>query len=162
MQGTVADSEIRIEWMRDPGKVKRKEGKEKMFFEKAKKLLTYLTNEFMIFLEYPLDYIEEFGDEMKKLDTTDKIIKIGKLLIGIFLLMQLVFGMIFAVILCLSLSDNGSGRSVAEDLYTRELKSAKADAESRARSGQGSWSEVADIEQEIRNNTPVKEDHFDD
>ena len=52
-----------------------------MFFEKAKKLLTYLTNEFMIFLEYPLDYIEEFGDDMKKLDTTDKVIKIGKLLI---------------------------------------------------------------------------------
>ena len=38
MQGTVADSEIRIERMRDPGKVKRKEGKEKMFFEKAKKI----------------------------------------------------------------------------------------------------------------------------
>ena len=133
-----------------------------MFFEKAKKLLEKLTNEFMIFLEYPLDYIEEFGDDLKKLDTTDKIIKIGKLLISIFLLGQLVIGMIFAVIVILSLSGDGSSPSVAEDLYKQALKSTRADAESRASSGKGSWSEVADIDQEIRNYEAMRRDNSND
>lgn len=133
-----------------------------MFFDKAKKLLEKLTNEFMIFLEYPLDYIEEFGDDLKKLDTADKIIKIGKLLIGIFLLGQLVIGMIFAVIVLLSLSGGGSSTSVGEDLYKQALKSARTDAESRARSGKGSWSEVADIDQEIRNYDAMRRDDSND
>ena len=133
-----------------------------MFFDKAKKLFEKLTNEFMIFLEYPLDYIEEFGDDLKKLDTTDKIIKIGKLLISIFLLGQLVIGMIFAVIVILSLSGDGSSPSVAEDLYKQALKSARADAESRASSGQGSWSEVADIDQEISNYEAMRRDNSND
>ena len=133
-----------------------------MFFDKAKKLFEKLTNEFMIFLEYPLDYIEEFGDDLKTLDTTDKIIKIGKLLISIFLLGQLVIGMIFAVIVLLSLSGDGSGTSVGEDLYKQALKSARADAESRASSGQGSWSEVADIDQEIKNYDAMRRDNSND
>lgn len=139
-----------------------KEGANGMFFDKAKKLLEKLTNEFMIFLEYPLDYIEEFGDDLKKLDTADKIIKIGKLLIGIFLLGQLVIGMIFAVIVLLSLSGGGSSTSVGEDLYKQALKSARTDAESRARSGKGSWSEVADIDQEIRNYDAMRRDDSND
>ena len=126
-----------------------------MFFEKARTFLEYLANEFMLFLEYPLDYIEEFGDELKELDTTGKIIKIGKLLIAIFLLAQLVVGMVFAVILIIWLC-SGSDSSVGSSLYVDALKSQKADAESR-----GDWREAADLDQEIRNNTPAHRDEED-
>ena len=112
----------------------------KWFFEKM--------NEFILFLEYPLDYIEEFGDELKRLSSGERVLKIGKALISIYLCILLIEFILFAVLFFAFLGGPSSG----ENAYTRALKHSKIDAETKARTGQGSWKDVADIDQEIRNN----------
>ena len=107
-------------------------------------------NELILFLEYPLDYIIEFGDDLKKQDTTGKIVKIGKLLITIYLCIQLVMLIVVVGVVLIALFGGGSSIGNA---YTDALKSSRADLERDVREGRAPASALADLDQEIRNNT---------
>ena len=110
-------------------------------FEKIKNWFLKKMNEFILFLEYPMDYIVEFGDELKTLDTSGKVIKIGKLLISAYLCVQIVMFLLFAVIVIVLF---GSGAPAGGDAYTRALEQQLADAPEGSR-------EAADIRQELHN-----------
>ncbi len=112
-----------------------------MMFEKIKNWFFRKMNEFILFLEYPLDYILEFGDELKTLDTTGKVIKIGKLLISAYLCVQIIMFLLFVV---LFFAFFGTGAPVGDDAYTRALKQQLADTPEGSR-------EAADIRQELHN-----------
>ena len=113
-------------------------------------------NEFILFLEYPVDYIVEFGDDLKERSTGGKIAKIAKIIISIYICI-LIFYVLFVVAVILIVlfgggTGSGSERSLAENLYADALRAKRDDAVSAAESGRGSWADVADIEQEMKNN----------
>lgn len=120
-----------------------------MTLEKVKDWFFDMVNELILFLEYPLDYIIEFGDDLKKQDATGKIIKIGKLLITIYLCIQLIMLVLFVVLLFVFLG----GGSSAGDAYTNALKASRGDLECDVREGKAPPSALSDLDQEIRNNT---------
>lgn len=107
-------------------------------------------NELILFLEYPVDYIVEFGDELKTCSTGGKIAKIAKTLVGVYLCLMVIYLLIFVVLLYAFLG-NSSGKSLAEGIYEDALRSQRDEAVSAAESGRGSWSDVADIEQDMHN-----------
>lgn|GEM_PF-4191161 len=108
-------------------------------------------NELIIFLEYPIDYIVEFGDDLKQLSMGKKVLKIGKTLLMIYLSILAVFLVIFLVLLNTFLGSGSGGRSLAEGMYKDAVRQARDEAESRARTGQGSWGEYEDYAQEYDN-----------
>ncbi len=112
-----------------------------MMFEKIKNWFFRKMNEFILFLEYPLDYILEFGDELKTLDTAGKVIKIGKLLISAYLCVQIIMFLLFVV---LFFAFFGAGAPAGGDAYTRALEQQLADTPEGSR-------EAADIRQELHN-----------
>lgn len=118
-------------------------------FEKVKDWFFDMMNELILFLEYPLDYIIEFGDDLKNQDTTGKVIKIGKLLVTVYLCIQLIMLVLFLVLLFVFLG----GGSSAGDAYTNALKASRGDLERDVREGKAPPSALADLDQEIRNNT---------
>ena len=109
-------------------------------------------NEFILFLEYPVEYIVEFGDELGKLSTGGKVIKVGKTVVSMYICLMIIYLLIFAVLLYLFLGGGGSGKSLAEGMYEDALRAQRDEAVSAAEAGRGSWSDVADIEQEMKNN----------
>ena len=110
---------------------------EKWFFEKM--------NEFVLFLEYPLEYIEEVGDKLKTKSTAGKTAMIVKMAITAYICVQLVLLAIFVFLLFEIL---GVKRSDGGNAYTDSLKRELRDAEKRG----DSPGYIADLEQEIHNN----------
>lgn len=53
--------------------------------DKIKKWVKWVLHELVLFLEYPVDYIVEVGDDLKQSTGTDKIKKIAKLIVTIYL-----------------------------------------------------------------------------
>ena len=106
-------------------------------------------NEFILFLEYPVDYIVDFGDELKQLSTSGKAVKVAKMLASMYICLMMIYLLIFVALFIAFFS--GGSNSVAEGLYQDALRAKRDDAVSAAEAGQGSWRDVADIEQEMKN-----------
>ena len=109
-------------------------------------------NEFILFLEYPVDYIVEFGDELGKLSTGGKAVKVAKMLVSMYVCLMIIYLLIFVALLFAFLGGGGDGKSLAEGMYEDALRASRDEAVSAAEAGRGSWSDVADIEQEMKNN----------
>lgn len=106
--------------------------------------------EFMIFLEYPLDYIEEYGDSLKELDTGHKVLKVGKSLLSIYAFVLLIYLLIFVALWKFLLGGSGGG-SVAEGIYEDALRSEAEAAQRAADAGMGSYAAVDAVNQEREN-----------
>ncbi|MBO5998543.1 MAG: hypothetical protein J6P87_02510 [Lachnospiraceae bacterium] len=118
--------------------------------EKAAEWFFGKINELILFLEYPVDYIVEFGDDLKRLSTGGKIAKVAKMLVTMYICLMIIYILIFVVLLHAFLGGR-SGSSVAEGMYEDALKASRDEAIRDAESGRGSWKDVADIEQEMKN-----------
>ena len=113
--------------------------------EKIEKWVFEKINEFILFLEYPLEYIEEVGDKLKTKNAAGKTFMIAKMAITAYVCVQLVLLGLFVIILFEVL---GVKRSDGGNAYTDALKQEKREAEKRGDSS----GYIADLEQEIRNN----------
>ena len=118
---------------------------------KAKDWFLGKINELILFLEYPVDYIVEFGDELKGLDTGGKIMRIAKKAFVMYICLMIIYLLVFFVLLYAFLGGGGGNTSLAEGIYQDAMKARHEEAVRDAESGRGSWADVADIEQDMRN-----------
>ncbi len=67
--------------------------------EKVKKWFKWLLHEMVLFLEYPVDYITEVGDDLKQKSGKDKIIKIAKLIVMVYVCALTVEFILFFIVI---------------------------------------------------------------
>ena len=67
--------------------------------DKFKKRVKWLLHELVLFLEYPVDYIVEVGDDLKQRTGTDKINTIAKLIVMVFLCVLTIHFILFFIVL---------------------------------------------------------------